>query len=119
MKELFKEKARNIKIIICKEEILDPIEKNTKKIPIMYIPIKAIVADLSFSKVQWVMPGVTVSKAKEIIIQRKDYNKINLSSSIFIENETYIGFKANGRFQYKETDDKAYIRCFIYIKQIK
>jgi len=31
MKELFKEKARNIKIIICKEEILDPIEKNTKK----------------------------------------------------------------------------------------
>jgi hypothetical protein len=117
MKELFREKARNIKIIISKSEEQDPYEKSTNEIPIMYLPVKAIVSDLTVSKIQWAMPGVLSDKAKEITIQQKDYSKLSLSSTIIVDGENYLGWKSNGKLQYRNTDDGKYIRCYIYLKK--
>jgi len=117
MEELFKQKARNIKILIKKQTITDPYEKNTENINIMYLPIKAIVADLTTTKAQYAMVGIVTDSAKELTIKKSDKNKLDLSSYIFIDGETYVGWRSGTKLQYRETDDREYIRVYCYIKK--
>ena len=117
MKDIFSQHARKIKIVISKWETTDPYEKSREETPIMYLPLEAIISDLTVAKIQWAMPGVLTDKAKEITIHQKDYSKLNLSSTIIIDGESYQGWKSNGKLQYRTTDDRAYLRCYVYIKK--
>ena len=60
MDKLFQETAKNIKIFLAIETIDDPYEKNVSLTDLNPIPIKAIVSDLTFAKINWAIPGVLV-----------------------------------------------------------
>jgi len=91
MKKLFKQHSRSIRIYILKEVIEDPYEKNLNKdSSIEYIyPIKAIVSNIPSEKLVWKVPGIKLDKSVNIIIEKKDMEKIKLSSRIEIEEEFY------------------------------
>ena len=115
MDKLFRDHAINIGIILSKEQVVDPYEKNKEHVLLNPLPIKAIVTDLVFSQIQWKMPGVITDKAKELIIQKKKENLLLQSYRIKIGNEYYYGWKVNGRLQYRVEGN--YIRVYVYIKK--
>ncbi len=116
MDRLFKETAKNIKIFLAIETIDDPYEKNVSLTDLNPIPIKAIVSDLTFAKINWTMPGVVSDKAKEIIIQVKHKSLLEMSQKIYIDGDYYYGWRMNGQLQYRQEGN--YLRCYIYIKKV-
>jgi len=115
MKELFKEKSRTIKIYLGTEVETDPYEHTTETTMLNPLPIKAIVTDLIASQSQWKMPGITTEKAKEIIIEKKYESLLLKSQKIQIDNDYYVGWKENGRLQYRIEEN--YLRAYIYIEK--
>lgn len=116
MDRLFKEKSQMIRIYLATETIADPIEKNIIETYLNPFPIKAIVTDLTFTKIQWVMPGIITNMAKEIIIEKKYESLLLKSRKIQIDSEYFEGWKQNGKLQYRIEEN--YIRCYIYAKQV-
>ena len=116
MDKLFKETAKNIKIFLAIETIDDPYEKNVSLIDLNPIPIKAIISDLTFAKIQWAMPSVVADKAKEIIIKKKHRSLIEKSQKILIDGDNYEGWRQNGRMQIREEGD--FCRIYCYIKKV-
>lgn len=115
MDNLFKEHAQTIRIITAVTTETDPFKKTTSKSYFNPLPIKAIVTDLGFAQIQWKLPGITTSKAKEIIIKKKHKNLLEQSYKIEIDNEDYLGWKINGKLQYRTEDE--YIRAYVYYKK--
>ena len=115
MKKLFKEQSRTIKIYLATETLVDPYEKNVIETYLNPFPIKAIVTDLVASQSQWKMPGIVTDKAKEIIIEKKYESLFLKSRKIQIDNDYYVGWKQNGRLQYRIEEE--YLRAYIYIKK--
>ena len=115
MDKLFKEKAKTIKIFCGISQEIDPYEKNVEITMLNPFPIKAIVTDLVATQSQWKMPGIVTEKAKEIIIEKKYESLLLKSRKIQIDNDYYVGWKQNGRLQYR-IEDK-YLRVYIYIKK--
>lgn len=116
MDNLFKNHSKKIRIYLAKETIVDPIEKNVSLTQLNSLPIRAIVSDLTFAKIQWAMPGIVADKAKEIIIEKKYRTLLEQSAIIEIETELYEGWKVNGKMQIREEGD--YLRCYIYTKKV-
>ena len=115
MEELFREKSRTIKIYLGIEVEIDPYEKNVETTILNPFPIKAIVTDLVASQSQWKMPGIITEKAKEIIIEKKYESLLLKSQKIKIDNDYYVGWRQNGRLQYRI--EANYLRAYIYIKK--
>jgi len=113
---LFREHAQNIYIYPSLEEISDPFEKNVTITRMNRLPIKAIVSDLTFAKVQYAMPGIETDRAKEIIIENKYENFLKLSYKIRIDGNDYEGWKINGKLQYRIEGE--YLRAYVYIKKV-
>jgi hypothetical protein len=113
---LFKEKSQKIRIILATEQILDPYEKNVEFTELPSLPILAIVTDLTTTKVQYAMPGIVTDKAKEIIIEKKYESLLLKSYRIKIKNDYYIGWKQNGKLQYRIEGD--YLRAYVYIEKV-
>jgi len=113
---LFREHAKNIFLYPSLETVDDPFEKNVTITRMNRIPIKAIVSDLSFSKIHWKMPGIETDKAKEIIIEKKYETLLKLSYKIKIDDDYYEGWILNGKLQYRIEGE--YIRAYVYIKKI-
>lgn len=116
MKHLFKEKSQKIRIILAMETIEDPYEKNVSFSELPSLPISAIVTDLTLAKIQWAMPGIISDKAKEIIIQKKYESLLLKSYKIKIGNTYFIGWRQNGKLQYRQEGD--YIRAYVYIEKV-
>lgn len=116
MEKLFKEIAKPIKIYLGKETIVDPIEKNVSLTMLNPIPIKAIIADLTFAKMQWAMPGVMADKAKEIIIQIRHKSLLEMSQKIEIDGEFYEGWRQNSTMQTRKEGN--FLRCYVYLKKV-
>ncbi len=116
MNILFREHAQNIYIYPSLETETDPFEHTVDKVKMNPLPIKAIVTDLTFTKVQYAMPGIETDKAKEIIIEKKYENLLKLSYKIKIDNDYYEGWTLNGRLQYRIEGD--YLRAYTYIKKV-
>jgi len=114
--KLFKEQAQNIRIYLATETIADPYEKNVMLTELNPIPIKAIVIDLTFAKIQWVMPGIIANKAKKITIEKKYESLLLKSQKIQIGTDYFEGRKVNGKMQYRIEGD--YLRAYIYSKQV-
>ncbi len=115
MKNLFFDHSEPIGIIMARETLLDPFEKNVDFSQLNPLPIKAIVSDLTFAKVQWAMPGIVTDIAKEIIIEKKHEALLKLSYKILIDGQYYDGWKRNGQLQYRREGN--FLRCYCYIKK--
>jgi len=115
MDKLFQEQAQSIGIIMAQEEIQDPFEKNVDYSELNPLPIRAIVSDLTATQAQWKMIGISVTKAKEIIIEKKHRSLIEASYKILIDGEIFYGWKVSGRMQIREEGN--YLRCYVYIKK--
>jgi hypothetical protein len=116
MEELFREQSKRIKIYLSNEIETDPFEK-TKEIT--YLPplaIDAVVSDLSFSKIQWTLQGITTNSAKELLVEKKNKSLLEQSSKIEIDGEDYEGYRINGKTAIKTEGE--YIRVYIYLKQV-
>jgi len=116
MYDVFKENSKNIYMYPGRETVTDPFEKTVETTLLNPIPIKAIVAPLTFTKIQWAMPGIETDKALEIIILKKHENLLKQSYQIKVDNELYNGWQINGRLQYRPEGD--YIKAYIYIKKV-
>ena len=112
MEELFKETSQRIRIYLGKETINDPYtkEKTTVLFPPIYID--AIVYDLTMAQVQWKLPGVSTNQAKTIIIRKAQKNTLLNSIKIRIDSIDYVGWRLNGKLQYKVEGD--FIRAHLY-----
>lgn len=115
MDKIFNEQSRKIGIILATETEQDPFEKNVSWSELNPLPIKAIVTDLTFAKVSWAMPGIVTDKAKELIIERKHQNLLELSYKILIDGDYYEGWKINGKMQYRREGN--YLRIYCYLKK--
>lgn len=115
MEQVFREHSRYIRIYVAKETIVDPIEKNVELTEFNPYPIKAIVADLTFAQAQWKIPGVTVDKTKEIIIEKKNRSLLELSQKIEVDGEFYEGWRVNGKMQIREEGN--YLKVYIYYRK--
>lgn len=117
MDELFKDLSTRVQIYRSKETIEDPLEKNKTEVYLPPLPISAIVSDLNFSSLQYKIPGLMVEKGKELIINKKYKNLVELSTKIGIDGEFYCGYKVSGKLQYKTEGN--YIRIICYIQKLK
>lgn len=115
MDKLFKEIARPIKIYLATETVNDPYEKDVTETFLNPLPIKAIITDLTTTKAQYAMAGIITDKAKEIIIEKKYESLLLKSRKIEVDNDYYIGWKRNGRLQYRNEGN--FIRAYIYIEK--
>ena len=113
---MFKELAVPIKIYIGTETEDDPYEKNVTETLLTPIPIKALVTDLSNTKVQYAMPGIETSKSKEIIIRKIHKDMLVMSRKIKIDGDFYEGWKVSGRLQFRT--EGSFIRAYVYIKKV-
>ena len=116
MDRMFKELSVPIKIYIGTETELDPYEKNVSETLLTPIPIKAIVSDLSNTKVQYAMPGIETEKSKEIIIRKIHKDMLVMSRKIKIDGDFYEGWKVSGRLQFRT--EGSFIRAYVYIKKV-
>jgi hypothetical protein len=95
----------------------DPYEDNVTTTYNNPLPIKAIVVDLTTTQATWKMPGIQITKAKEIFIHKKYRSLILLSQKIEIEGDMYEGWKENGKMQIREMAGNV-IRLYVFIKVV-
>lgn len=114
MEKLFKEKSQKIRVYLAVETIEDPFEKNISLTQLNPLSIRAIVSDISPASAIWKMPGISVSKTKEIIIKKKYENLLKQSQFIEVDGSLYEGWRISGRLSYRIEGD--FLRAYIYIK---
>jgi len=117
--ELIEREGQFIYVYQGIETVDDPFEKNVVTTNLNPIPIKAIVVDFVASKAQWVMPGIKVSRIKEIYVARRYRTLLENSQKLEIRNsdgqtESYEGWRENGQMQIRE--EGGYLRVYIYSK---
>jgi len=108
-----------IQVYLGIEAVDDPFEKNVITTTINPISIKALVTDHASSKAQWIMPGIVVSKIKEIYVAKKYRSLIEASQKFGIRNsmgvtEFFEGWREDGHMQITEED--ASLRLYVYSK---
>jgi len=116
LKELFDSTAQTVYIHIARETIADPTEKNVE---LRYLPpysIKAIVTDLTTTQAMWKLQGIHVRRAKEMLIQAKDFSLITKSHKIVIEGNTYYGWKDNAGTNIQYRKEGEYYKVLVYSK---
>lgn len=115
--QIFKKESKWISIYQGVEEIQDPFEKNTITAYINPKSIKAIVRDMTSTKASYKMPGIKISRAKSLLIEKKYRTLIENSAMIEIttENhtlESYEGWKEFSKMQIVEIGDYLEINIF-------
>lgn len=110
--EVFNKEAQTILIYLGREVETDSIYKTKTKTYYNPIPIKAIVTYLIPSQIKWKMWGIETTDAKEIIVESRFEKLIKLSQKIGINGEDYLGWRENGKLQFRKERD--YIRLYVY-----
>ncbi len=116
MDKLFREESQKIRIIFTTERETDPYEHTVDFTELPSLPISAIVTDLTMTQVNYKMPGIVTDKSKEIIIEKKYESLLLKSYKIKIGSDYYIGWKQNGRLQYRIEGE--YLRAYVYIEKV-
>ena len=116
MENLFREQSEWIRIYMGTEAIVDPYEKTTETTMLNPLPVRAIVADLTSTQMQWKTAGIVTENAKEIIIPKKYENHLIYSQKIKIRGDFYYGWRTNSRLNYRVEGN--YIRCYVYYKKV-
>lgn len=120
MEYLFQDNSQCIRVYLGKETVTDPYEKSIEVTLLNPIPVRAIVADLVASQIEWKMPGIVADKAKEIYVEKKHRTLLEKSQKISIkENNTWVdfeGWRVNGRMQIRE--EGAFLRVYVHSKHV-
>ena len=95
----------------------DPFEKTVTVTELPPLPVKALVNDLTAASAQWKMPGIEITGAKVVCVNRKYRTLIENSQRIAIRNnfktmEYFEGWKIDGKMQIKEEGN--YLVFYIY-----
>lgn len=106
-----------INIYTGKEVSQDPYEANVQLVYNNPLPIKAIVTDLTATQATWKMPGIQVTKIKEVFIMTKYRSLIEQSQKIEIQGDFYEGWRVNGKLQIREMAGNV-LRLYVYIKVV-
>lgn len=106
-----------IKVYTGKETLLDKYEQDVTVTYNNPVPIIAIVTDLTAAQANWKMPGIQVTKIKEIYVYSKYRPLIELSQKIEIQGEMYEGWKVNGKMQIRALAGNV-LRVYVYIKVV-
>lgn len=119
LNELIRREGKYIHVYQGIESVEDPFEKNVSTTNLNPLPVKALVVDYVASKAQWVMPGIKVSRIKEIYVPARYRSLLENSQKLEIRNpdgqtEFYEGWRENGKMQIRE--EGGYIRVYIYSK---
>ena len=114
MDSLFREHSKKIRIYLAKETQEDPFEQNTSRTYFNPIAIDAIVTDLTPTQINWKIPGIKTSRAKEIIVCKRCKSLLENSAKIEVDNVMYEGWRDNGRMQIREEGN--FLRLYIYSK---
>jgi len=112
LRELIEEQGKWIRIYPAREVKVDPYEDEIDYEILQPIAVKAIVADLTFSQAEWKIKGITVDKAKEIILPKRYKGIIEHSYLVEIDEDFYKAWRVNGKMQIREEGE--YIRIYIY-----
>ena len=112
--DLFRDQQKQILLYMGIETVKDTYEKNVTMAYINPITINGIVSDMSSTRANYKMPGIMLSKAKEILIESRYLKTIEVTQKIRISGDSdyYEGYRINGKLQYREEGD--FIRLFIY-----
>jgi len=110
--DLFKLEAQEILVYTAKEVEIDPNYHTKETTYYNPIPIEAVIIDLTATQIKWKTLGLSTSRAKEIIIRYEDKDKIESSKKIEIDGIEYLGWKQNGKLQYRKAGN--YLRCYVY-----
>lgn len=116
MDNLFNEQKQKIRVYIGISSDDDPFEKNKTITMLNPIVVEALVSDLSFTSLQWKIPNINTSKAKELLIKKNKKKLLEMSQKIEIDGTNYEGYKIDGKLSYKEEGN--YLRVFVYLKQM-
>ena len=114
MKKVFRNLAQKIRIFCGVTQITDPYEQSVSISYLPPVPIKAIITDLSSAKLIWKIPGITTSKVKELLVEKKYRSLLEQSYKIEIDGTDYEGWKENGKLAIIGWEN--YIRVYVYIK---
>lgn len=115
METIFRQNSSKIKIYLATEIINDPTEKTVNLNYLNPLPIDAIVTDLDSTSAMWKMPGIIISRAKQLIIEEKNKNLLEQSYRIEIDGDFYYGWKKNGKLNYIKQGN--YLRVYCYIER--
>lgn len=116
MTDLFREQSQTIFIYPAVISVADPIKKNTERIYLNPVPIKAMVTNLILSQIVYRMPGIETSKAKEVLINERDNSLIEMSYKIEIDSEIYYAWKDNAGENIQKRKEGSYYRILVYKK---
>jgi len=116
MDNLFREQSQKIKVYLGYEIETDPFEHTKELTYLPSLAIDAIVSDLSFSKIQWTLQGISTNSAKEIMVEKRHKNLLEQSQKIEIDNIDYEGYRINSKMAIKTEGE--YLRIYIYRKVV-
>ena len=114
MEEFFEQHCKMIRVYLATEIILDPYEKNKSLVYLNPLPIKAIITDLISSQIQWKLPGINTTDAKNLMVEKKYRSLLEDSRKIEIDGTEYEGWKDNGKLQIREVSN--YLNLYVYRK---
>ena len=113
LRDLINQEGQWIQIVLGKEIITDPEEDSKKVIFNNPIPIKALVSDLTSSQTHWKIYGIETQQGKEIVVDSKYRNLIEMSQKIIIGNIDFTGWRDDlGKLQIRQ--DGSYLRIYAY-----
>ncbi len=115
--KLFKKNSKWINIYQGVETVDDPFEKNTTVSYISSKAIRALISDMTSTQAAWKMPGIKISRAKSIVVEKKHQNLLETSQKIEIitDNhvvESYEGWREYGSMQIRERGDYLEVNIF-------
>ena len=113
----FDSKAQNILVYQGIETVDDPFEKNVTETFLNPLSVKALVMDLNATQANYKMPGINISKAKNLYIDKRYRSLIENSQKFELKNsigvtENYQGWRVNGKMQIREEGN--YLQVYIY-----
>ena len=116
MNEFFRSQSQTILIYSAIISTADPYKENKTVSYLNPIAIKAIVTDLVMSQIVWKLPGIKTSKAKEVLIEKRNNSLIEQSYKIEIDSETYYAWKDNAGENIQKRKEGDYYRILVYKK---
>lgn len=120
--DVMKTQGTWLRIYVAKEMIQDPYEKDVSVTYMNPISIRAIIEDLTATQAAYKMPGIKVSKIKDILVDVKYRSLLEKSSKIEIKGEFYEGWREFGKLQIREQpgvgNGTGYLRLYVYTKGV-
>jgi len=99
-------KLSTLHVYQAREAIEDPYEKNTSKVFMNPLPIKALIQQIGFSSLHWKYQGQIPVGSIQVIVEKKNKTLMLTADKIIYNKQTYKVYKDDSQtFQYIERAD--------------